>query len=148
MAELHGGNGSIPGHLGLQAPARWPTRASKSAVCISMSSTFSSQHVLNFFFAFPAWPARGAAHFGYLPLLPLSGLTQVRPDDPEVEEFKRQTGYNYVHKQFKTSKDCTSVGNKGAMRLNPHQGKNFKKQKQKLKDRATFGSFPSVSLHY
>jgi hypothetical protein len=147
MAALHGGNGSIPGHLGLQAPARWPTGAIKSAVCISMSSIFSSQHVLNFSLAFPAWPARDAA-LGYLPLPPLSGLRQVRPDDPEVEEFKRQTGYNYVHKQFKTSKDCTSVGNKGAMRLNPHQGKNFKKQKQKLKDRATFGSFPSVSLHH
>jgi hypothetical protein len=133
----------------------WPTGASKMAYTRQQVCCLH-QHVLNFFLAacpqlflrIPCLACSWCRTLGYLHLPPLSGLTQVRPDDPEVEEFKRQTGYNYVHKQFKTSKDCTSVGNKGAMRLNPHQGKNFKKQKQKLKDRATFGSFPSVSLHY
>ena len=79
--------------------------------------------------------------------LTCSVLRQVLPDDPEVAEFKRQTGYNYEHRQFQTSKDCSSVGNRGAVRLNPHRGKNFKKQKQKLKDRAAFGSpSPPVSV--
>jgi len=126
-------------------------------------------------------------------------LLQVQANDPEVEEFKRKTGYDYVHRRFEISKERNTAGDRGSIRsvrlilmqrsvaapqqralvcckacvscigmhtlpdcaktlrfgslillvltalhlrdisLNPFQGKQFKKKKQKLKERSGFG---------
>jgi len=71
---------------------------------------------------------------------PNAPFHRVRADDPEVEEFKRQTGYNYIHKQYQPSKEGKSVGDIGSLKLNSVQGRQFKKNKQKLKDRSSFGA--------
>lgn len=65
---------------------------------------------------------------------------RVQADDPEVAEFKRKTGYDYVHRRFKISKERNTVGDRGSISLNPFQGRQFKKQKQKLKERSGFGA--------
>ena len=43
-------------------------------------------------------------------------MIQVQANDPEVEEFKRKTGYDYVHRRFKVSDTRNSVGDRGSMR--------------------------------
>lgn len=43
-------------------------------------------------------------------------MIQVQANDPEVEEFKRKTGYDYVHRRFKVSDARNSVGDRGSMR--------------------------------
>ena len=83
-----------------------------------------------------AAPADGAGAFGR----PGETFHRVRPDDPEVEEFKKQTGYDYVHRRFKSSENGNAVGDKGSRRLNPFQGREFKQRKQRLKNYSNLGT--------